>query len=341
MKVWFDITNTPHVHFLLGIKEALQENNDFTYIYTTRDFSETNSLLEQKIGNNFVSIGGHAGKNSLNKGVGLLRRFSKISRTVGDYDISISNGSENAIWLSFFKNKKSIAFGDNDTARQWTYAPFVDFAFFPNAISECILNKQWLKDKKLYRYNGFKEDIYIANYRPDPDFSSKLPFENYIIVRPENLMANYLRNSNAQSIVPMLLAGLTTAGFNIFYLPRYPQDYHYAKGIKNIYIPDEPVNGLDACFYSQAVITGAGTLAREAACMNVPAVSFYAGKRLLAVDRKMIKMRMVFHSRDPQQIVKEVLRSSKNQPDFSRSITVKDEVSAKLVEVINNFQLDG
>jgi len=43
MKIWFDITNTPQVHFLLGIKSMLEGNNSF--IFSTREFSETTKLL--------------------------------------------------------------------------------------------------------------------------------------------------------------------------------------------------------------------------------------------------------------------------------------------------------
>lgn len=336
-KIWFDITNTPHVHFLLGVKDILDDIDQYSYTYTSREFSETNKLLHQKIGDNFTSIGKHYGKKNINKVRGLISRFLDVSKSVGEYDISISNGSENAIWLSFLKRKKSIAFGDNDTARQWTYGRFVSFAFFPNAIPKSVLTKQGIPDRKLYLYDGYKEDIYLSGFKPDQNFLSKLPFQEYVIVRPENLMANYIRNNEVRSIVPDLLKMLSGSGVNILYLPRYKVDFEYAKGIKGIYIPDEPINGLDACFYANAVLTGAGTLAREAACMSVPAYSFYAGKQLLAVDQQMIKKEMVMYSRDPDQIVQSVIRKNKNEPEFSRSKIVRDEVQEKLKEVLSKF----
>jgi hypothetical protein len=265
--VWFDITNTPHVHFMLGIKETLDQYGEFGYIFTSRDFSETNKLLRQKIGDNFTTIGKHYGKKKLDKVRGLASRFLQISRRVGNYDISISNGSESAIWLSFLKGKKSIAFGDNDTARQWTYGRFVNFAFFPDAIERQILTNQGISEKRLYLYHGYKEDIYLADFRPDPEFLQKLPFKEYVIVRPENLMANYIRNDHVKSITPELLKILSDAGINILYLPRYVSDHDYARGINGIHIPEEPINGLDACYYATAVLTGAGTIAREAACI--------------------------------------------------------------------------
>jgi len=335
MKIWFDITNTPQVHFLLGIKAMLENGNDF--VFSAREFSETAKLLEQKIDEPFVTIGGHYGKSYIKKVLGLLYRFQKVYQQKIDFDISISNGSENAIWTAKLRGKKSIAFGDNDTARQWTYSHFVDFAFFPNAISRQLLNKQGLKDSKLYLYNGYKEDIYIANYTPDESFVNQLPFDNYVVVRPENIMANYIRNGEVKSITPALLKDLNKAGINILYLPRYDFDKDYAKGLKNIYIPDAPINGLDAAFYSDAVLTGAGTFAREAACLGIPSVSFFAGKTLLAVDQKMVADKKMFYSRNAKEILKYTISSKKLPPDLKRTKEVQEEVSSKLNEVIKSL----
>jgi predicted glycosyltransferase len=271
------------------------------------------------------------------KVLGLFLRFQKVYQKNIDFDVSISNGSENAIWTAKLKGKKSIAFGDNDTARQWTYGHFVDYAFFPDAIDRKLLNKQGLKDRKLYLYNGYKEDIYLANYQPSVDFIKMLPFNNYVVVRPENIMANYIRNGSVQSITPTLLKQLNQKGINILYLPRYDFDREYAKGISNIFIPDQPINGLDAAYYSDAVLTGAGTFAREAACLGVPSVSFFAGKTLLAVDQQMIKNKQMFFSRTPEEIINYIIRSNKNTTNLNRSKEVKREVSQKLKEVLNSF----
>lgn len=336
MKIWFDITNTPQVHFLLGIKSMLEEGHEF--VFSAREFSETAKLLEQKINDSFEIIGGHYGKNYLKKVLGLFLRFQKVYQKNIAFDVSISNGSENAIWTAKLKGKKSIAFGDNDTARQWTYGHFVDYAFFPDAISRELLNKQGLKNKKLYLYHGYKEDIYLANYQPTKYFLNQLPFDNYVVVRPENIMANYIRNGSVQSITPDLLKQLNKKGVNILYLPRYDFDKEYAKGISNIFIPDQPINGLDAAYYSDAVLTGAGTFAREAACLGIPSVSFFAGKTLLAVDQQMIKNQQMFFSRDAAEIVGHTIKAEKQHADLSRSKQVQAEVSEKLSEVLNSFE---
>ncbi len=336
MRFWFDIMNTPQVHFLLSIKKILDDGTNH-FEYTAREFSETAKLLKKNLDVPFETIGGHHGKKNINKILGTFNRFFKVYKTKINYDISISCGSENAVWSSFLKRKKSICFGDNDTARQWTYARFCDFAFFPNAISKELLNKQGLHDGKLYLYNGYKEDLYLADYKPDGSFIESLPFKKYVVVRPENIMANYIRNGEVESITPALLKTLSKNGFNVLYLPRYEFDKAYAVGLNNIFIPDAPINGLDACFFSDAVLTGAGTFAREAACLGVPSVSFFAGKTLLAVDKKMIKDGWMFFSRDAEAIVDYISTTNKRKADLSRSKQVQLEVKEQLERVILNL----
>lgn len=333
-KIWLDITNTPHVHFLLSIYEALCRKEYFHCTITARDFSETVKLLEQKKTYPFQIIGGHHGKNYLKKVGGLIHRFHQILSFDVDYDISISCGSESAIWNSFLKRKKSIAFGDNDLARQWTYGYLVDYAFFPDAISPRVLHSQGLKARKLFQYSGYKEDLYLADFHPDHEFLNTLPFKEYIIVRPENVMANYIRNSNAKTITPTLLKLLSDKGYNILYLPRYEIDRKYADGLNNIFMPDTAINGLNACYFSNGVLTGAGTFAREAACLGVPSFSFFAGSDLMAVDKKLIQDKKLFFSRDATELVEKLTNSIKHAPDLTRAKNVRDSVIDVLYEVI-------
>lgn len=331
MKVWFDITNTPQVHFLLAVEDMIKSfKPDTVPLYSTREFSETVKMLERKVGKgNFITIGNHKGKSYIKKIMGLFERFNSLNKVKLDYDLSISCGSESAVWKSFLEHKKSITFGDNDLARQWTYGYITDYAFFPNAIDEKKLNSQGLKNK-LYLYNGYKEDVYLSKYTPDDSFLSLLPFDNYVLVRPENIMANYIRNGNVKSITPDLLKILSEKGYHILYLPRYDIDKDYSKEIKNVFVPDAPINGLDACYYADAVLTGAGTFAREAACLGVPSFSFFAGSDLLAVDKKMIREEKMYFSRDVGDIMKHLLLSKKTSPNLNRCKETVSEIRCQI-----------
>lgn len=334
MKIWFDITNTPQVHFLLAIQKGLQIRGFSDFIISARDFSETVKLLNQRTDKSFIAVGSYHGKNLSNKALGLIRRFIKANTAIRDYDLSISCGSESAIWSAFMRRKRSIAFGDNDLAKQWTYSLFVDYTLFPKSIPARILQKQGLNSKKLYQYDGLKEHVYIADFFPDPEFKSNLPFENYVVVRPENINANYLNGTDTVSIVPCLLKLLSSKGINIVFLPRYDSDRFYAEGIGNVFIPGRPLNGLDACYYSDGVFTGAGTLAREAACLGIPSFSFFMGKKLLAVDNALVEEKKMFYSRDPGLLVENFIHSGKTLPNFDKAKAVNKEVITKLTEII-------
>lgn len=334
-KIWIDITNTPQVHLLCAIAANINLSvNEFEY--SIRDFSETKKLMEKKGIDDYIVFGTHHGKAKVLKALGLISRFTEIYRSNIRFDISISCGSDGAIWTSWLKGRKSIAFGDNDLAKQWTYARFVSFAFFPDAISKEVLFKQGLNAKKLFQYPGFKEDIYLADYKPDTAFLKELPFNSYVIVRAENSQANYI-NEKTVSITPALLKLLDSKGINVLFLPRYLSDKDYCIGLKHVFMPENAVNGLDAVYYSNAVFTGAGTLAREAACLGIPSFSFFAGKDLLAVDKKLITERKMFFSRDPQELLLQFTKSRKAKANLKRAVEVRDIVISRLNEVMQGF----
>lgn len=296
--IWFDITNVPHVNFLLPVIRKYE--GEFDMVFTLRDFAETKGLFEKRVGKPYICIGEHQGGNKLKKIMGMLKRIWNLYRQVPYFDIKISLCGDTSSIVARAKRKMSVTFDDNETSPNWMYAPFTDLAFWPKVINPAILRKQGFK-KNLYQYNGYKEDFYLANYEPNPTFLEQLPFEHYVVVRPENIKASYVEGR--QSIVPELLKALDAQGYNILFLPRYESDKDYAQGIKNIYVPKEAVNGLDACYYADAILTGAGTMAREAACLGVPSVSFFAGAHLLAVDQSLVDAGKMFYSRDVQQIM--------------------------------------
>lgn len=303
--IWFDITNVPHVNFLLPIIRKYE--NEMDMVFTVRDFAETKNLFEKRIGRPYICVGQHQGGSKLKKLMSLFKRIMTLYKELPHFDIKISVGGDSSSPIAWSKRKLTITFDDNETSPNWMYAPFTDLAFWPKVIDKKRLNKQFFR-KNLYQYNGYKEDFYLANYEPDPTFLSKLPFEHYVVVRPENIKASYVEGRH--SIVPELLKALDAQGYNILFLPRYESDRDYAEGIKNIYIPAEAVNGMDACYYADAILTGAGTMAREAACLGVPSVSFFAGAHLLTVDQSLVDQGKMFFSRNVQEIM-DYLNNSK------------------------------
>lgn len=334
--IWFDLTNVPHVNFLLPIIRRYENQCDM--VFTIRDFAETKSLFEKRVGKPYILIGEHQGGNKLRKIWGVVERVFALNKKVPEFDVKISCGGDASNIVGKLRGKKTITFDDNEKAPNWRYAPFSDLAFWPKAVPTEKLRKQWFKSN-LYQYDGYKENFYLAEYVPNDAFVESLPFapavdgkKHYVVVRPENIRANYVEGKT--SIVPELLRELEKKGTNILFLPRYETDKEYAKGIANVYMPAEAVNGLDACFFADAILTGAGTMAREAACMGVPSVSFFAGSRLLAVDQSLVDAGKMYFSRSVPEIMRYLEGAKSGEASMAQSLATQADIFAKLDEFI-------
>ena len=107
-----------------------------------------------------------------------------------------------------------------------------------------------------------------------------------------------------------------------------------AEGYTNIWYPDHPLSGLDVCYNTKAMLTGAGTFAREAALLGVPAVSFFPSEVFLTVDEVMQEMGIEFKSRNAQDIKNYVATATKTPASTERSKTVLAEVLAIMDGII-------
>jgi uncharacterized protein len=328
--IWFDFTNPPHVNFFLPIIRHY-EKKGVEIKLTAREFVETTKLLKL---NNLTHIvyGKHGGRGKLSKIYELISRELQLLSNLSDFDYSLSTNYE-APLASWLKRKPSFVFDDNDISPNWLYAKFAKYVISPNNIDKDAMFRMGIKNKQLVTYNGFKENIYIADYRPNPIFLAQLPFTDFITVRPENIQASYVP-SGRRSIVPQLIESLIAKGYNVLYLPRYKSDRDYVSKNDKLFIPTSPLNGLDVCYYSNAVLTGAGTFSREAAVMGTPAVSFFAGDEFLGVDKIMFSKKMVFFSRNVNDIVNFVEKSKKKEFNRQQSVDVQNELFSILDTLI-------
>jgi predicted glycosyltransferase len=213
------------------------------------------------------------------------------------------------------------------------------YNFVPEAFSVDELTRWGADPDQIVIYEGYKEDIYVAEFERHPSFTEGLPFENYIVVRPEALGAAYV---DAEcSIVPELFKWATDSDIPIVYLPRGRGDEEYAKPYESdqVYTPERALNGLQLIWHSSAVLTGSGTMAREAACMSIPAISFFPTVPL-SVDQQMIREDKIFHSRDPSQIVSFVKRKWGTNPsgDISESKERRDDIVKRVKSVLDNYE---
>jgi len=321
--IWTDLSNLPEVHVTEMMMKRFTSHN---FIITTRNYAGMPDLIK-KITSDFLVIGEHPGKGFLAKASGHISRTLSLIKRLPPFDVAFGFPYIPLVHTANFRRRPVIIYTDNDffTWSAFMSLKFSDHILIPNSIDPRNILRLGASSDTLYGFNGFKEDLYIADYVPDPNFLDNIPFKEYVVVRPEALKAEYV-STEAKTIVPDLLRRLEKEDMNILYLPRYPEDKLYAKNIKNIHIPSSSINGLDACYYSKGVLTGSGTFAREAAILGIPSVSFYPDPELLSVDKEMIRCGWMIHSRDPKEIISYLVNTRKKEFNPNNCKKVQNEV---------------
>jgi len=338
-RIWIDIVNPSHSLFFRSIIPELEREKKI--IITLRDRAET-----VKLANQFGIQGRAVGRdheNPIMKISAILFRILNLSLTLSSFDYSVSFENMISTSVTKIRKKSSILLLDNDLKYKMKHNLFQDIESRIKTVADNIIiprpcypiMKGVIDKDRLFTYDGYKEDIYIADFIPDKNFLKRLPFSDYVIIRPESLSSFYVDDKG--SIVDILVNRFTDEGFNIIYLPRDKRDRVNFRQ-KNVFIPKEPLDGLDLIYYSRGVLTGSGTMGREGAVMGKRSAIFFPNRTRLSVDEDLIKKKRMIHSRDPEELIDYFIanKNERKEPDLSKSRSVKNEV----LRIINGI-LDG
>lgn len=302
MKIWIDLSNSPHVNFFKPfIKDWKKEGHDI--IITCRDFANTKELISQN-GWDYNEIGTHAGKNLLKKVLYFPRRVWLLYRFLKKHkpDVAISHSSYYSPVAAFFWGIPSIYINDNEYAKGNFFAfCFASKVFFPEYLYNRFSRLRWLK--KISFYPGIKEGIYLSQLSIPLNYNNK----NRIYVRPEPWLAQYY---NAKQFFLDKLLQECASMYQVCLLPRdnLQAQYYSSKLFNNITIFTQPLD-LNTIVQDCALFIGAGgTMTRELALLGIPTISVYQ-ERLLEVDKYLIKRGSMYHFRsltfkDINQILK-------------------------------------
>jgi hypothetical protein len=168
----------------------------------------------------------------------------------------------------------------------------------PDAFPAEALRRFGARARKVRRYEGIKEDVYLADFEPDATFAAVLrerfgvdtERDTLVIVRPPAREALYHRFEN--ELFEELLARLLAArGVKVMLLARgHEQREALAARFNapNFIAPSAALDGANLLAAADLVVSAGGTMNREAAALGVPAATVYAGRRA-AVDEQLVR----------------------------------------------------
>lgn len=296
MRIWIDLANSPHVPFFRSLAdEFLQRNHEL--LITAREFAETVDLA-RAAGFDAIVIGGHGGGKLSGKAGNLVQRGLSLARWARGrgIDLAVSHNSYSQILAARVLSLRAVTLMDyeHQPANHLAFR-FASRIVVPAAFPEAALNRYGAQPAKVFRYRGIKEDVYLADFTPDPKFASVLnnlgvtESDVLVTVRPPASEALYHRFENElfDQLLERLLVQKTV---KVLLLPRNDgqrQNYS-ARHHPRLIIPDRPLHGANLIAYSDLVVSAGGTMNREAAALGVPAASIYFGE-WAAVDEELRK----------------------------------------------------
>ena len=296
MKIWIDLTNSPHVNFFETIIKDLRKENEV--LLTCRPLANTIELLDL-FKFSYHIIGKHYGRNVLKKVFGFPVRVAQLYQFLRNkkIDVAISHSSFYSPLVANLIGARCIYLNDNEYAagNRLSFI-FADSILIPEFLDSCKIQAQGGRSDKIKKYPGLKEGIYLWKYKnnvPNRVKSAKSEHEKTIYIRPEPLNAQYYKGQ--KNFMDDLIVELQRH-VKIVLLPRTKDQeiYYRQKKFKQIHIPGKTIPVAQIFNNCDLFIGAGGTMTREAAVLGIPTISVYQDD-LLDVDKYLINEGLMIH----------------------------------------------
>ena len=296
MKIWFDISNAPHINLFNNlIKELEVEGHEI--IVTCRPLSNAVSLLNlHKI--KFTEVGRHYGKSLFKKIVGYpirVRQLQKFIKSL-DVNVAITQSTFTTPVASRLLGIPCIYMNDNEFAKgnipSFLCATKI---LIPEFLNINKVRKQGASLHKIIAYPGIKEGIYLwQSYLSNDSASAKnTRTQRKIYIRPEPRTAQYYKGE--LNFLDEVIVTLKDK-FQIIILTRDKEQFKHYNNLKfsGVYVPEKPSTFHDIAKDCLLFIGAGGTMTREMAVIGISTISVYQDD-LLDVDKYLIKLGLMQH----------------------------------------------
>jgi uncharacterized protein len=302
MRIWVDLTNSPHVLVMRPIVRALEARGDRVLV-TARDFAQTLGLCE-RLGLQHEAIGRHRGGRLAAKGVGLAARSLALANWAKDkrFDLALGHGSNDVTVAAKLLGIPSATTFDYEwaTVQHTVNCRLARRVVVPDAIPAERLRRYGATPAKLRTYPGLKEEYYLADFEPDRGVLDELGLDAaapLAVVRTPPSVSLYHRFENP--LFGAVLARLREQA-QVVVLPRTPEQRAELARAGGHVVPERAIDAQSLVAYADVVVSAGGTMNREAVALGTPVWTTFEG-RLGAVDERLIaggRLRRLAHAEE-------------------------------------------
>jgi hypothetical protein len=287
MRIWIDLTNSPHVLVMRPVIEKLRERGHEVEV-TARDFAQTLGLLE-RFGIAHTAIGRHRGGRVGAKARGLAERSVALTRWARGrrFDRALGHGSNDITIAAALLRIPSATTFDYEwaTVQHNVNCRLAAAVVVPDAIPPERLYRYGARGK-IRGYPGLKEEYYLADFEPDPGILEELGLDSarpVAVVRTPPEVSLYHRFEN--DLFARVLDRL--ADVQTVVLPRTAEQRAELEKNGGFIVPERAIDAQSLIAYAALVVSAGGTMNREAVALGTPVYTVFEG-RLGAVDERLI-----------------------------------------------------
>jgi uncharacterized protein len=284
MRVWIDLTNSPHVLVMRPVIDVLRARGADVQV-TARDFAQTVALCERH-GIEHTVIGRHRGHRIAAKTLGLVDRSAALARWARGrhFDLALGHGSNDVTVAAWALRIPRATMFDYEwaTVQHTINCRLAQAVVVPEAIPPARMRRYGAAGK-LHRYPGLKEEYYLADFEPDAAVLDELGLDRnrpIVVVRTPPSVSLYHRFEN--DVFADVLDRLR--GEQAVVLPRIAAQRAQLDGFV---VPDRAVDAQSLIAFADLVVSAGGTMNREAVALGTPVYTTFEG-RLGAVDERLI-----------------------------------------------------
>jgi len=311
MRVWIDLTNSPHVLVMRPVIERLRAEGHEVRV-TARDFAQTLELC-RRLGVEHEAIGHHRGGRLAAKATGLAARSSALvrwaladARAAGGrrFDIALGHGSNDITLAAALLRIPSATMFDYEwaTVQHNVNCRLASAVVVPEAIPPERLRRYGAAGK-LRRYAGLKEEYYLADFEPEEAVLGELGLDRerpIVVVRPPPVLSLYHRFENDvfARVLERLRDAAASDGVQPVVLPRVDSQRAELSAVPQFVVPEHAIDAQSLIAHADLVISAGGTMNREAVALGTPVYTTFEG-RLGAVDERLIAEHRLRRLADP------------------------------------------
>ena len=289
MRIWVDLTNSPHVLVMRPVIRAL-EARGARVLVTARDFAQTLGLCD-RLGIAHTAIGQHRGSGLAAKGAGLASRSLALANWAKGrrLDAALGHGSNDVSVAAKLLGVPSATTFDYEwaTVQHGINCRLARRVVVPDAIPPERLARYGATGHKLRRYPGLKEEYYLADFVPEPAVLRELGLDAadpIAVVRTPPAVSLYHRFEHP--LFARLLERLREQA-QVVVLPRTAEQRAELAVAGGYVVPERAVDAQSLVALADVVVSAGGTMNREAVALGTPVWTTFEG-RLGAVDERLI-----------------------------------------------------